>query len=180
MTIQRTTQPTTHRPIRLTAQRVAAGWAFLFAAPHLLWAAGSQWGLRTALSADVVDGGGGILRLANLGIALFCITGGLVALADGRLPRRLRLPLLWFGAVLLAGRAVDIYVEFGRALTGLNPIPADRREEVLHLSRWFLFGYLPWFALGAIVWTMLAVQVTRRRVGTCLPSRSWTTTSASR
>lgn len=106
------------------------------------------------------------LTLANLGIALFCVTGGLVALDTvswRRLPRRLSLPLLWFGAVLLAARAVDIYVEFGRALTGLNPIPAAQRAEFLHLSRWFLFGYLPWFTLGAIAWTVLAVHVTRSR-----------------
>lgn len=152
--------PTITRPL---PARLAAGWAFVFATPHLVWAAGSEVGLRTALSARVVDDGGLTLRIANLAIALFCLTGGAVALnPGGRLPRRVRLPLLWFGAVLLAGRAVDIYVEFGRALTGLNPIPAARQAEFLELSRWFLFGYLPWFTLGAVAWTVLAVRVARR------------------
>ena len=42
-------------------------------------------------------------------------------------------------------------------------MPAERQAEFLHLSRWFLFGYLPWFTLGAIFWTVLAVRVTHRQ-----------------
>jgi hypothetical protein len=74
--------------------------------------------------------------------------------------RRVLIGLTWFGAVLLLARSVDIYVEFNLSLTGLLHVPAGQRADFLHLSRWFLFCYGPWFALGAIAWTRLAWRYT--------------------
>jgi hypothetical protein len=64
--------------------------------------------------------------------------------------------LAWFGFVLLAARALDIYVEFGLGLTGVTTVAAGERAEFLRLARWFLFLWLPSFTLGAVAWGALA------------------------
>jgi hypothetical protein len=53
-------------------------------------------------------------------------------------------------------------VEFNLSLTGLSHVPVGQRADFLHLSRWFMFCYGPWFALGAIAWTRLAWRYTTR------------------
>jgi len=53
--------------------------------------------------------------------------------------RRVLRALAWFGFVLLAARALDIYVEFGFGLTGITTVAAGERAEFFRLSRWFLF-----------------------------------------
>jgi hypothetical protein len=141
----------------------AAGWAFAFALPHVYWGVGGTAGLTTALNREIVDGRDAGFLVGNVGIAAFCIAGGLVALAfvhprAGRLPRGPLRALAWFGFLLLTARAVDIYLEFGLGLTGLSSIAADERAEFLRLAPWFLFLWLPWFATGAALWGTLAVR----------------------
>ena len=109
----------------------------------------------------IVEGRSVWFLALNWGIGIFCVTGGVVALATvrpwgRRVPARLLRGLTWLGFVLLAARALDIYVEFGLGLTGITPIPADQRNEYLRLARWFLFLWLPWFTLGAVAWGALA------------------------
>lgn len=143
---------------------LAAGWAVVFALPHLWWATGRKDGLTTALSESIVSGAGTGMALACGAIAVFCLCGAAVALGSvAEHPELLRPPvrrvlvaLTWFGAVLLVLRSVDIYVEFSLALTGVRQVPPEQLENFLHLSRWYMFGYGPWFALGAVAWTRLA------------------------
>jgi len=98
------------------------------------------------------------MALSCAAIALFCLGGAATALATvrdwpaplRRPARRVLIGLTWFGAVLLLARSVDIYVEFNLSLTGLLHVPAAQHADFLHLSRWFMFCYGPWFALGAI------------------------------
>jgi Protein of unknown function (DUF3995) len=150
-----TTQP------RSWAGYAAAAWALVFAGPHFYWGVGGAVGLDTALNRGIVEGRSGWFLALNWGIGIFCVTGGVVALATvrpwgRRVPARLLRGLTWLGFVLLAARALDIYVEFGLGLTGITPIPADQRNEYLRLARWFLFLWLPWFTLGAVAWGALA------------------------
>jgi hypothetical protein len=152
-----------------TAAYLAAAWATAFAAPHVYWATGRKDGLGTALSDRVVDDAGLSMALSCAGIAAFCLAGVAVALGTVRswppaLARRARMALIvltWFGAMLLSLRSLDIYVEFNLVLTGLEHIPADRHADFLHLARWFMFGYGPWFALGATIWLRLAWTYSR-------------------
>ena len=95
---------------------------------------------------------------------MFCLCGAGAALATLRswtprwrpLVRRVLLGLAWLGAVLLIARSIDAYVVFNLGLTGIVHIPAAQRGTFLHLARWFMFFWLPWFALGALAWTRLA------------------------
>jgi hypothetical protein len=152
-----------------TAAYLAAAWAIVFAAPHVYWATGRKDGLGTALSDRVVDGAGLAMALSCAAIAAFCLAGAAVALGTVRpwppaLQRRARTGLIvltWFGAILLTARCLDIYVEFNLVLTGLEHIPADQHTNFLHLSRWFMFCYLPWFTLGAAAWLRLAWTYSR-------------------
>jgi len=154
--------------LRLRAQ-LAAAWGIVFAAPHVYWATGRKEGLGTALSDRVVRDAGWAMALSCAGIALFCLCGAAVALATVREwpprwrtgARRVLVGLTWFGAVLLILRSVDIFVEFSLTLTGVWSLPADDWANFLHLARWFMFVYLPWFTLGAIAWTRLAWRYTR-------------------
>jgi hypothetical protein len=155
-----------------TAAYLAAAWGILFAAPHIYWATGRKDGLGTALSDRVVRDAGTSMAISCAGIALFCLCGAAVAMATVQdwpaarqaVVRRALIVLTWFGAVLLIARSVDIYVEFNLVLTGLEHIPADQHANFLHLSRWFMLCYGPWFALGAIAWTRLAWRYTRGQV----------------
>jgi Protein of unknown function (DUF3995) len=151
-----------------TAAYLAAAWAIAFAAPHVYWATGRTDGLGTALSDQAVRGAGLGMAISCAAIALFCLCGAATALATvrdwpgpmRRPARRVLIGLTWFGAVLLLARSVDIYVEFNLSLTGLLHVPAGQHADFLHLSRWFMFCYGPWFALGAIAWTRLAWRYT--------------------
>lgn len=164
-----------------TAAYLAAAWAIVFAAPHVYWATGRKEGLGTALSDNVVEDAGTGMAISCAGIALFCLCGAATALATvtdrpvARSARRVLVGLVWFGAVLLMGRSLDIFVEFNLALTELRHVPASDRTNFLHLSRWFMFGYLPWFVLGAIAWTRLAWRYTRPQVA---PRQALDTASA--
>lgn len=153
------------------AAYLAAAWAIAFAAPHIYWATGRTEGLGTALSDHVVDNAGLAMALACGLIAIFCLCGALAALGTvrpwpmgwQRPARRVLLGLVWFGAALLTLGSVDVYVEFNLALTDLRQVPAKDHANFLHLSRWFMFFWLPWFVLGAISWTRLAWTYTARR-----------------
>ena len=147
-----------------TSAYLAAAWAIIFAAPHVYWATGRKNGLGTALSNRVVDHAGLAMALNCAAIALFCLAGAATALGTVRPwpaslephARKILVGLVWFGAVLLTLRCIDIFVEFNLVLTGLEHLPADQHANFLHLARWFMFGYLPWFALGATTWLRLA------------------------
>lgn len=152
-----------------SAAYLAAAWAIVFAVPHLYWATGRTEGLGTALNADVVRDAGVGMAVSCGAIALFCLCGAAAALGTahdwperfGRRVRRALVGLTWFGAVLLITRSVDIYVVFTLALTGVQHVPAAQQADFVHLSRWFMFLYLPWFTLGAIAWTRLAWRYPR-------------------
>lgn len=160
-----------------TSAYLAAAWAIAFAAPHVYWATGRKDGLGTALSDRVVDQAGLAMALGCAAIAAFCLAGAAVALGTVRpwppaLRRRARTVLVvltWFGAILLSARCLDIYVEFNLVLTGLEHIPADEHANFLHLSRWFMFCYLPWFAVGAATWLRLAWTYSREASPTHSP-----------
>jgi hypothetical protein len=152
-----------------TPAYLAAAWAIVFAAPHVYWATGRTDGLGTALSDRVVAHAGLAMALSCAGIAAFCLAGAAVAIGTIRswpptLKRRARtvlVALTWFGAILLTARCLDIYIEFNLMLTGLEHIPADQHTNFMHLSRWFMFCYLPWFTLGAATWLRLAWTYSR-------------------
>lgn len=132
---------------------------------------GGSAGLDTGLNRGMIEHRSGWFLALNWGIGLFCVAGAVVALATvrpwgRRVPARLLRSLAWLGFVLLAARALDIYVEFGRNLTGIITVPADQRGEYLRLARWFLFLWLPWFTLGAVTWGALA-----RKIPPEVPSR---------
>jgi hypothetical protein len=143
---------------------LAATWAVLFAAPHVYWATGRTEGLGTALSNEIVDDAGVAMAVNCALIAVIRLCGAAVALGTvrpwparlDRAARRTLLVLAWFGAVLLVARSVDIFVEFSLGLTGVWTVPAERHDNYLYLARWFMFFWLPWFALGAIAWWRLA------------------------
>jgi len=151
------------------AAHLAAAWAIAFAAPHVYWATGRTEGLGTALSNEVVADAGTRMAVSCGVIALFCLCGAATALATTggrpsrvhRLAPRVLTGLVWLGAVLLVARSVDIFVEFNLVLTGIAHVPAADHANYLHLARWFMFGYLPWFVLGAVAWTRLAWTYTR-------------------
>ena len=154
---------------RAWAGYAAAAWALAFAGPHFYWGVGGVAGLDTALNREIVEGRGGWFLALNWAIGLFCIAGGVVALATvrpwgRRAPAWLLRGLAWLGFVLLAARAFDIYLEFGLGLTDIASIPAGERDEFLRLARWFLFLWLPWFTLGAVVWGALATRRPHRTV----------------
>lgn len=139
----------------------------------MYWATGRTEGLGTALSDRIVDHAGFAMALDCAIIAAFCLCGAAVAVATVRNPivlparterlaRRVLTGLVWFGAVLLIARSLDIFVEFNLGLTGVWPTPADRHDNFLYLARWFMFFWLPWFVLGAIAWSRLAWTYTRR------------------
>ncbi len=155
--------PATRPRPRRWAGYAAAAWALVFAVPHLYWGMGGTIGLTTSLNKQILDHRTAGFLAGNLGIAAFCVAGGLVALAAVRpWGRRLASPVLrvlaWFGFVLLAARVLDIYVEFGLGLTGITTVAAGERAEFLRLAGWFLFLWLPWFALGAVAWGALATR----------------------
>ena len=167
-----------------TSAYLAAAWAIIFAAPHVYWATGRKDGLGTALSNHAVDHAGGASMAINCaGIALFCLAGAATALgtlrpwptALQRGARRVLVALTWFGAVLLTLRCIDIFVEFNLQLTGVEQVPAGQHANFLHLARWYMFGYLPWFALGATTWQRLAWTYSRA----ASPARSPRTNRAS-
>jgi hypothetical protein len=146
---------------------LAAAWAIIFAAPHVYWATGHTAGLGTGLSnsnGTAITNMSWALQLACAGVAVFCLCGAGTALATLRswtprwrpLARRVLLGLAWLGAALLIARSIDVYVEFNLGLTGIWHIPAAQHGTFLHLARWFMFFWLPWFALGALAWTRLA------------------------
>jgi hypothetical protein len=148
---------------RRWAGYAATAWALVFAVPHLYWGVGGTTGLTTSLNTGILDHRTAGFLVGNLGIAAFCVVGGLVALATVRpwgrgLPHGALRALAWFGAVLLAARVLDIYVEFGFGLTGITTVAAGERAEFLRLARWFLFLWLPWFTLGAVAWGALATR----------------------
>jgi Protein of unknown function (DUF3995) len=152
------------RPLPLGwAPWAAAIWALAFGGPHFYWGVGGSAGLDTALNRETIEHRDGWFLALNWGIGLLCVAGGVVALATvrpwgRRVPARLLRGLAWLGFVLLAARALDIYVELGRSLTGLTTVPAGQRAEYLRLARWFLFLWLPWFTLGAVTWGALAMR----------------------
>ena len=155
-----------HRQTRVAvvAGYAAAAWALLFAVPHLHWGVGGAVG--TALNREIGRAPQQLVPGPELGHRLFCLAGGLVALATvrtwgRRLPARLLGGLAWLGFVLLAARVLDIYVEFGLGLSGIRPVLADQRDEYLRLARWFLFLWLPWCTLGAVAWGALASRLPR-------------------
>jgi hypothetical protein len=61
------------------------------------------------------------------------------AVLGRRRPSRLARVLAWVGCILLTLRVLDIYLEFGLALTGIRPVPTAQRDELARLARWFLF-----------------------------------------
>lgn len=154
--------------------KAAAAWAILFALPHAYWATGRTEGLNTSLNNRIVDDAGVTMALTCGLIAVICLAGAATALGAVHAwptvwQRRIRIAsvgLLWFGAILLVLRSLDIYVEFNLGLTGLSHVAADQHEEFVRLSRWFEFLWLPWFVLGAVAWTGLAVSFTRNRTET--------------
>lgn len=143
---------------------LAAAWAIIFAAPHVYWSTGATGGLGTALSDEIVENADSGMQLGNAAVAALCLCGAAIALATVRAwPQRWRRPvrrtligLVGFGAFLLLARSVDIYLEFNLGLTGIWQVPAEDHGAYLHLARWFMFFWLPWFAIGALAWTRLA------------------------
>jgi Protein of unknown function (DUF3995) len=151
---------------------LAAAWAILFAAPHVYWATGHTAELGTGLAngnGTAITHMSGALQLACAGVTVFCLCGAATALATLRnwaprwrpLARRVLLGLAWLGATLLIARSIVVYAGFNLGLTGIWHIPAAQHGTFLHLARWFMFFWLPWFALGALAWTRLACTFAR-------------------
>jgi hypothetical protein len=134
---------------------MAASWALVFAALHFYWGMGGTVGLTMSLNRQILDHRTVGFLAGVWSIGVLCVAGGLVAMATvrpwGHRPfRRVLRELAWFGFVLLAARALDIYLEFGFGLTGITTVEAGERAEFFRLSRWFLFLWLPWFTLRSL------------------------------
>lgn len=150
----------------------AAVWAICFAAPHVYWTFDFA-GIETSLVVPAVRSNSLALHLACLAIAIFLLCGAVTALATlYRWPprwmgpaRKVLLGLCVFGAVLLAFRTVDIWLEFSWHLTDPSLIPAGELSTYLHLGRWFLLLWGPWFGLGAVLWSGLAWNYGRSFLG---------------
>jgi len=141
----------------------AGAWAVIFALPHLFWTV-SFAGIRTSLSDSAVTAHPLALHLACLAIAVFLLCGAATAVLTLRswperwavLARRSLLGLTVFGAVLLLGRAVDIWLEFSWHLSHPDGIPTADLAQYQQLGSRFLLLYGPWFALGGVLWARLA------------------------
>jgi hypothetical protein len=139
----------------------AAGWALVFALPHVYWGGGGRGGLAAAVSVQLSTGRSTAFQLLNWGIALFCVSGAGVALAatrgaePGGVRRVVRL-LLWFGFALLLLRVLDIIVELAVGLATLDRAPAGTRTQFERLAPWFALVWLPWFSLGTVLFGLAA------------------------
>ena len=159
---------------RARAGYAAASWALLFAAPHFYWGVGGAAGLDTALNREILGHRDGWF-LASTG-ASDCSAS---PVGWSRWPRSAR---------GVSGRPPGCCAVCpGSGLRCWRPAPghlrrvrvwpdrhhhhrADQRDEYLPLARWFLFLWLPWFALSAVAWGALASRSPRRRTGRIMPS----------
>jgi hypothetical protein len=68
--------------------------------------------------------------------------------------------LAWFGLLLLAATAIDVYLEFGLGLTGLSIIiiAAGERAEFMRLAPWFRSCGCPGSPMASQSWGTLAVR----------------------
>ena len=146
----------------------AAGWALVFASPHLYWGSGGRAGLAAAVSVQLATGRSAAFQLLNWGIALFCVAGAGTALAAARgakrdaVRRAVRL-LLWFGFALLLLRVLDIVIELAVGLATLGRAPAESRTQFERLAPWFAWLWLPWFSLGTVLFGLAAYRFGLRR-----------------
>jgi hypothetical protein len=146
----------------------AAGWAFVFAVPHVYWGSGGRAGLAAAVSAQLATGRSTEFLALNWGIALFCVAGAGVALAATRggergAARRVVRLLLWLGFALLLLRVLDIVIELAVGVVTLDRVPADTRAQFERLAPWFAVLWLPWFSLGTVLFGLTAGRSGLRR-----------------
>jgi hypothetical protein len=128
----------------------AALWAFVFAIFHIIWAAGWY---------PLLDAEGARIAFAtpwkwtfDVVVAAMCVIAVPVALAPvtslGRhVPRRFVYTLAWIGSALLVLRSIASLIQAGYLVIG---------------GRFAGFGiWEPWFYLGAILFTLSALQSKR-------------------
>lgn len=149
---------------------VAAGWAFLFAAPHLYWGAGGRFGLRWSLAVrgqkeEELIRDPGFIASGLWGVAALCLLAGLIALATvqpwgRRIPRRVRLVGAWGVCVVLALRAF-LYPGFlFSGLRVLGIVGISEQADPMWF-RWDLVLWSPWFLVGSIVFGAAARSLRR-------------------
>jgi hypothetical protein len=139
----------------------AAGWALVFAVPHVYWGSGGRAGLAAAVSVQLATGRSTAFQMLNWGIALFCVAGASVALAATRraergAARRVVRTLLWLGFALLLLRVLDIVIELAVGVATLDRAPAETRTQFERLAPWFALVWLPWFSLGTVLFGLTA------------------------
>jgi hypothetical protein len=148
---------------RNVAAYAAAVWAFVFAVPSFVWAAGVKAGSET-IAADVEEAGiADPWLLAATGVLK--LLAGLVALALVRpwgraIPRRLLLVAAWGAAVVFCLYAVANFVEHSLMEAGERSIPEDLGTDAV---RWHLLLWDPWWLLGGILFALAAWEFTRSR-----------------
>ncbi|MBI3406265.1 MAG: DUF3995 domain-containing protein [Acidobacteria bacterium] len=155
------------KPQRTWTTYAAIAWAIAFAAPHFYWGVGGTIWLTNALSRNFVQNSTWRFLVLNWGIGMFLLAGAAVGLATirpwgRRFPRWSILALEMFGCTILWLRVLVGYFMLGLALTGIRPFRESFREEGMHLARWFVFLWLPWFLLGALTWTAATIDYARR------------------
>jgi hypothetical protein len=159
---------------RNLAAYVAAAWAFVFAVPSFVWAAGVEAGSET-IAADVEEAGiADPWLLAATGVLK--VLAGLVALALVRpwgraIPRRLLILAAWGAAAILFFYAVVNFVGHALMEAGVWKIPDALGADAV---RWHLLLWDPWWLLGGILFALAAWQFTRSApaaaAGTSLPT----------
>jgi Protein of unknown function (DUF3995) len=145
VTLNRATVSNTRLGVGPWVAYAAALWAFVFAAFHIVWAAG-WYPLLDAEQARI--GFATPWKWAyDVVVAAMCVIAVPVALAPVRpwgqhLPRRLIYTLAWIGTALLVLRAVASLIQAGYVL-----ITGRFRFEDMGI-------WEPWFYLGAILFTL--------------------------
>ena len=80
-------------------------------------------------------------------------------------------PRAWAGYAAAAWALLFAAPHFYWGVGGAAGLDAAlNREIVEHRDGWFLFLWLPWFALGAVAWGALASRSPRRRTGRIMSS----------
>ncbi len=149
----------------------AAGWAFLFAVPHVFWAIGGRAGLRWSLALRGPDEEALIRDPAFVaqglwGVAGLCVVAGLIGLATvrpwgARVPRRLLRAATWGVCAVLLLRALFYPGFLFSGLKALGLVGHSARADP-GWTTWDLLLWSPWFLLGAVLFGAAARSAPRR------------------
>ncbi len=149
----------------------ACGWALLFAAVSIYWAAGGTIG------ADTV--GDRVTRLPGIVALLWAVgaaklVGALLALALVRSSARLARRRLMLTIAWAAGAGMILYGGANLAVRGLMALGRIRTPDSMHstAATWHLALWDPWWLLGGILFATAAWSYDRTRCSQAAATRS--------